>query len=132
MHSTWSWSWLFNAYWNTTYVGKIIISYKAAFAIGAGAAFTTGGLGYIARAGISDQEEIELSDIAIEATINMANGIQIFKGAMIGGYLGIKHIKLSQSSPKEMILYFLMNIFYGIYFMRALLSYIKKKLKEMI
>ena len=63
MHSTWSWSWPFNAYWNTTYVGEIIISYKTAFAIGAGAAFITGGLGYIVRAGISDQEEIELYDI---------------------------------------------------------------------
>ena len=113
-------------------IGSTVISGGAAFALGVGTAFVTGGLGYIVRAGISDQEEIELSDIAIEATINMANGIQIFKGAMIGGYLGIKHIKLSQSSPKEMILYFLMNIFYGIYFMRALLSYIKKKLKEMI
>ena len=113
-------------------IGSTVISGGAAFALGVGTAFVTGGLGYIVRAGISDQEEIELSDIAIEATINMANGIQIFKGAMIGSHLGIKHIKLSQSSPKEVILYFLMNIFYGIYFMRALLSYIKKKLKEMI
>lgn len=62
-------------------LGKIIISFEAAFAIGAGAAFTTGGLGYIVRAGISDQEEIELYDMINEATINMFSGIGSFAGA---------------------------------------------------
>lgn len=128
MHSTWSWSWPFNAYWNTTYVGEIIISYKTAFAIGAGAAFITGGLGYIVRAGISDQEEIELYDMINEATINMFSGIGSFAGVFFGGLLGIKIP--GKFTMKNSIPYQIFMGISGFYAFKYVLSLLKKALQE--
>lgn len=60
-----------------------------AFAIGAGTALVTGGLGYTIRTFMC-REEFEWSDLIIEAGSNMISGMLSFVAAMTGGLTGIK------------------------------------------
>lgn len=104
------------------------LSAGAALTTGLFGAFATGGLGYVARTFISDQESFELSNMFIEAGINSFSGFITFGSAMVGGIIGVK--KPEKSTFKYFALYNIGALGFGIYFMKVILAIIKQKLKE--
>ena len=109
-------------------VGGAKISGLAALGIGAGGAFVTGGLGYIARTLISDCETFELSDMFIEAGANMLSGMTTFAGSIIGGLIGVK--VPGKFSFKNFVLNQMFMGFSGFYLLKYTISLLKKKLQE--
>lgn len=110
-------------------IGGTAISGGTALAIGVGGAFVSGGIGYATRTGISDQEEFEWSDMFIDAGANAISGMLTFTGAMVGGIMGVK-VPGAKTSLKNLILYHSGAAYFGVYPIKLILSYIKKKLKE--
>lgn len=110
-------------------IGGTAISGRAALAMGVGGAFVSGGGGNAVRTGISDQEDFELSDMFIEAGANAISGMLTFAGAMVGGIVGVK-VPGVKFSLKNFALYHLGTTYFGVYPIKIILAYIKKKLKE--
>ena len=110
-------------------VGGAQVSGLTALGIGVGSAFATGGLVYVVRTGFSDQEEFEWSDMFIEAGANAISGMLTFTGAMVGGFMGVK-VPGAKFSFKNFALYNLGAAYFGVYPIKIILAYIKKKLKE--
>ena len=110
-------------------IGGTAISGGTALAMGVGGAFLTGGLGYAVRTGISDQENFEWSDMFIETGANAISGMLTFTGAMVGGIMGVK-VPGAEFSFKNFALYNLGAAYFGVYPIKIILAYIKKKLKE--
>ena len=71
-------------------IGSFAISGMGAFAISAGASAVSGGLGYVVRTAISDQEEFNWNDMFIETSMNTLSGITSFIGGYVGGVTGLK------------------------------------------
>ena len=117
-------------------IGGTAISGGVALAMGVSGAFVSGGLGYTLRTAISDQEEFEWSDMFIEAGANAISGILTFAGSMVGGILGIKTVGKTGLSfgqkIKNFLLFNLGQLFFGIYPLKFMTSYIKNSLKEII
>lgn len=89
-----------------------------------------GGLGYSVRTGISDQEEFVWSDMFIDAGANAISCLLTFDGAMCGGITGVK-VPGAKFSFKNFALYHIGAAYFGVYPIKIIISYIKKKLKEM-
>ena len=107
-------------------IGGTAISGDTALAMGVGGAFITGGLGYAVRTGISDQENFEWSDMFIEAGANAISGMLTFTGAMVGGVMGVK-VPGAEFSFINFALYHLFAAYFGVYPIKIILTYIKKK-----
>ena len=71
-------------------IGSFAISGMGAFAISAGASAFFGGLGYVARTTISDQEDFNWNDMFTEISMNALSGITSFIGGYVGGVTGLK------------------------------------------
>ena len=72
------------------------ISFGASFGIGLGASAVTGGLGYLARVGLSDTETFDWGQLGKEVAINTASGALSFTAAMTSGFLGFRgNVKLN-------------------------------------
>lgn len=110
-------------------IGGTAISGGTALAMGVSGAFVSGGLGYAVRTGISNQETFEWSDMFIEAGANAISGMLTFTGAIVGGIMGVK-VPGAAFSFKNFALYHLGAAYFGVYPIKAILAYIKKKLKE--
>ena len=110
-------------------IGGTAISGGTALALGIGGAYVTGGLGYAVRTGISNQENFDLADMFIDATSNAISGMLTFGGALVGGIVGIK-VPGSEFILKYFVLYHLLATSLGVYPLKAILAFIKSKLKE--
>ncbi len=64
-----------------------------------------------------------------EAGANAISGMLTFTGAMVGGIMGVKVLG-AEFSFKNFALYHLGAAYFGIYSIKIILAYIKKKLKE--
>lgn len=64
----------------------------------------------------------------IDAGANAISGLLTFCGAMVGGIIGVK--VPGTFSLKNFVLYHLGAAYFGVYPMKIILNYIKKKLKE--
>ena len=84
---------------------------------------------YAVRTGISDQEKFEWSDMFIEAGANAISGMITLTGAMVGGIMGVK-VPKAEFSFKNFALYHLGAAYFGVYSIKIIIAYIKKKLKE--
>ena len=112
----------------TLVLGGTAISAGTALAVGVGGAFVAGGLGYVVRTGISDQESFELSDMFIEAGANAISGFLTFFSSFVGGYGGIK--TPGATSFKNSLTYHACVFGSGMYALKALIAYVKQILKE--
>lgn len=65
----------------------------------------------------------------IEAGANAISGMLTFTGAMVGGVTGVK-VPGAKFSFKNFALYHLVTTYFGVYPIKIILAYIKKKLKE--
>ena len=65
----------------------------------------------------------------IEAGANAISGMLTFTGAMVGGIIGVKVLG-AKFSFKNFALYNLGATYFGVYPIKIILAYIKKKLKE--
>ena len=110
-------------------IGGTTILNGTALALSISGAFVAGGLGYIVRTGISDQENFEWSDMFIEAGANAFSGMLTFAGAMVGGITGIK-VPGAKFSFENFALYHLGLSYFGVYPIKFMLAYIKKSMKE--
>ena len=109
-------------------VAGVTLTGGSTFAIAAGSAFALGGLGYTLRTTISDRETFEMVDMFIDATANMTSGILTFLGATGGGILGLRIPGVV--NLKNTILYQSGLVCFGIYPVKAIISFAKGIFKE--
>ena len=113
----------------TLTIGGTAVSGGAALAIGVGGAFVSGGLGYVARTGISDQENFQVSDMFIEAGTNAISGLLSFAGGIAGGYFGFKIP--GSFNFGDFLINQIVQFFLGVYPLKIHFSLLKNRLKEM-
>ena len=78
---------------------------------------------------LNDQETFEWSDMFVEAGANLLSGLTSFAGGMIGGMFGAK-IPGAKFDWGDFITYQILQVWFGVYPFKILLSYIKSQLKE--
>ncbi|MDE6442735.1 MAG: RHS repeat-associated core domain-containing protein, partial [Clostridia bacterium] len=113
----------------TLTIGSFAISGIGAFAISAGASAVSGGLGYVVRTAISDQEEFNWNDMFIETGMNALSGITSFIGGYVGGVTGLK-IPGHKLGIKKFLLFHGTSLLVGVYAFKAAWALAKYALKK--
>ena len=105
------------------------LSGSTALSIAAVGSFISGMVGYVARTGISNSEEFQLSHMFIEGTTNMASGLVSFVGGVCGGILQLK-IPGTKVNLKNSLLFQLGSAYFGVLPMKGLITLIKQQLEK--
>ena len=105
------------------------LSGSTALSIAAVGSFISGMVGYVARTGISNSEEFQLSHMFIEGTTNMASGLVSFVGGVCGGILQLK-IPGATFNLKKFLLFQIGSAYFGVLPMKGLISLIKQQLEK--
>ena len=100
-----------------------------ALAISAGASAVSGGLGYVVRTAISDQEEFNLKHMFIETSMNALSGIASFIGGYVGGLTGLK-IPGAKLGLKKFLLFHGTSLLVGAYAFKIAWALAKYALKK--
>ena len=108
---------------------SVTLSGTTALGLATSAAFATGGLGYLARVSISDQEAFDSSDLLVESISNAASGFLSFAGGFLGGITGLKTPGLKVEFIDQ-VAYHIMNLVLGVYPLKAFISDTKRKVKQ--
>ena len=109
-------------------IGGISLTTSTAMALSVGVSFASGGVGYLLRVGISDNENFSMKDFNVETILNAVNGAYSFVGGFLGGALGLKQLKVN--SLKNKVKYHGLLVVTGVYPSKTIISIIKNCFKK--